>query len=204
MDNDLTTSDFYRKFDIAREKGEQFIPSDLRQKVSVQVIEDINRLDASSLNLEQFTENVVNLVRDQFGLYFVGLYLWNGETNWARLWAGSGTIGQLSKERGNPIFLEVSDVPISKAIKLNEIQLIDTIAVWSAKPYMADPLRPDTRLEMALPLQTGKGDVIGSLQICSCIPDSLGSSDIAVFMPITDQIASICADLFMKESGLKP
>jgi hypothetical protein len=97
MHKKVATSDFFRELDIAREKGEQFIPSDLRHKVSVQVIESINRLGASPLNLEQFTEQVVNLIRDWFGLYFVGLYLRKTESNWVQLWAGSGKLVNYQK-----------------------------------------------------------------------------------------------------------
>src|SRR5688572_6834477 len=166
--------DFYRKFDIAREKGEQFISPDSRQEVSLQVVEDISQLDISSLNLEQFADGVVNLIRDQFGLYLVSLYLLNDESEWFILLASSGEIGNSLKERRVRILLKVAYGPVSEAIKLNEAQLVDISALWSAKVYVADPFRPDTRLEMALPLRSQQ-KIIGALQICSCVPDSLSS-----------------------------
>jgi GAF domain-containing protein len=196
----LKTDDFLRKLDIARENGEQFIAPDLRQEMSLQVIKKIEQLDRLSLSLEQFAEEVVNLIRDQFGLYLVSLYLLNDESKWAALLAGSGEIGQLAKERRVPIFLKASDVPVSKAIQLNEVKLVDILALWLSEPYRANPHRPDTRLEMALPLRAQQ-KIIGALQICSCIPDSLSSSDIAIFMPIADQIASLLFDLIQKRSG---
>lgn len=201
MDDKLTTSDFYRKFDIAREKGEKFVNPDLRQKVGQRVVADIKQLDVSLLDLEQFTEKVVNLIRDRFGLYFVALYLLNDARNWVAYEAGSGTIGELLKERTDRLPLEASDVSFVTAIKLNETQLIDdVIALWSTKRYMANPFRPDTRAEIALPLQTQQ-DTVGSLLICSCIPDSLSSSDIAVFRLVADQVASVCTNLIRTEDG---
>jgi hypothetical protein len=199
MHDKLTMLQLNQLAKIAYEEGQNPVASHLRTEASLQIIENINKLDTSSLNLDQFTEKVANLIRDEFGLYFVGLYLLDLEGQRAILFAGSGEIGQALRKRLNPILPKHTDVPVAAAISFNKAQLIDN-NVMLAKPYLTNPYLPDTRLEMAIPLRV-HGNVIGALKICSCVPDSLNEEDIEIFMPIAEKIGSICADLIKAEYG---
>jgi GAF domain-containing protein len=144
------------------------------------------------------------------------------ESTFLYLLAGSGKIASLLRQRDNRILISREQSPLSKVIisgiayvafdsadgfvvealpeivqtKLNQYpecddkggEAIETLD----KAIFEDPLLPDTRSELALPLRTVE-NVIGALVIDSCVQGDFCKQDIAVFLPLADRIAFECA-----------
>jgi GAF domain-containing protein len=205
-------------FETAFEKGKNPVPPDLRQKVCVQLLAKIRRLNRNGLNLQEFIEQVVNLIRNELGFYFVRLFLLrdDGYRKTAVMCAGSGEIGPLLIERRHgfasiaPPFVGVIDTAIGSNVVIIGDPFTDGFMVSvlpegtdlepiqplqfreEIKGVTPDPLLPDTRIQMTIPLRTKEG-VIGALCIYSCIPDSLSQQDIPIFLPLADCIAQFCS-----------
>jgi hypothetical protein len=137
------------------------------------------------LDLQDLLSRVTTLVSERFGFYHVGIFLLDPSGGWAvlraasseggqrmlaggyRLRVGEGRMVGYVTDRGEPrIALDVRP----------DVALFDT------------PDLPDTRSEMALPLQA-RGEIIGALDVQSKDPEAFSDEDVAVLQTLADQVA---------------
>ena len=146
---------------------------------------EVSRAAASILDLETLTRQVVDLVRERFDLYYTGLFLLDPQGRYAVLEAGTGEAGQTMKNRGHR--LEVGGVSmVGAACAQRQARIALDVG---AEPVRFDnPLLPETRSEMALPLIVG-GAVLGALDVQSTLPAAFSEEDIAVLQLVADQVA---------------
>jgi GAF domain-containing protein len=155
---------------------------------------DVSRAAASILELEPLTRQVVELVRERFGLYYVGLFLLDDVGEYAVLEAGTGEAGHLMKERRHR--LEVGGTSMvgaacaqRQACVASDIDVEPPQDEASSRGLAAvDHLLPDTRSSMAVPLMVGD-HVLGALDLQSTQPDAFSEEDIAVLQLVADQVA---------------
>jgi GAF domain-containing protein len=145
----------------------------------------VGRAAASILELETLAHQVVELVRERFDLYYAGLFLLDGAGENAVLVAGSGEAGRIMKERGHKLGIGgMSMVGAACAQRRARIAL-DV----GAEPIRFDnPLLPQTRSEMALPLLVGDR-VLGAIDVQSAKQAAFSKEDIAVLQLVADQVA---------------
>jgi GAF domain-containing protein/HAMP domain-containing protein len=137
------------------------------------------------LSLSQLVKEAVNLVREQFGLYFVGIYLVNDTGEWALLQGGTGEIGQALLASGHRI--RVGEGTIGKSIA-NRSTLVTNSSDMEAIHRWITAL-PESGSEAALPLCT-QGKVIGALSLYSDNPNSFNEDQLIPIQRIADYIAS--------------
>ncbi|MFN2164703.1 MAG: GAF domain-containing protein, partial [Anaerolineae bacterium] len=146
---------------------------------------DVGRAAASILDLEALTQRVVDLVRDRFDLYYTGLFLLDPQGRYAVLEAGTGTAGQTMKNQGHK--LEVGGVSmVGTACARHQARI--ALDVGDEPVRFDNPLLPETRSEMALPLVAG-GAVLGAMDVQSTEPAAFSEEDIAVLQLVADQVA---------------
>jgi GAF domain-containing protein/HAMP domain-containing protein len=156
-----------------------------RRAIQLSTAADVGRAVASILELESLTGAVVDLIRERFDLYYAGLFLLDGEGRYASLEAGTGEPGHLMKEQGHR--LEVGGISmVGAACALGQARIAPDAG---AEPVRFDnPLLPDTRSEMALPLMVGNR-VLGALDVQSTVLAAFSEEDIAVLQLVADQVA---------------
>jgi signal transduction histidine kinase len=157
-----------------------------KRAVQLQASSEVGQRVTSVLELDELLPAVVESLQTRFGCYFVGVWLLNETKDQVVLHAGLGRDGSTPLERGWSIDL---DTPYS-------------IIVWTAKSgqaYRADDVAaddefqvmdalPDTRSEIALPLQVGQ-EIIGVLDIQSERLARFDDEDQQVLQTLTNQIA---------------
>ena len=138
---------------------------------------------------------VVELLRDRFGLYYVGLFLAEeaaderaGERaeSYAVLRAGTGWAGREMLEQGHRLVVG-GDSMIGQCVSTGESRL--ELDVHTAILRYRNPLLPDTRSEAALPLLT-RGRVIGALSIQSDRLRAFDEEELSIMQALADQVAS--------------
>jgi len=167
---------------------------------------DVSRAASSILDSNELMQSVVELIRLQFDLYYVGLFLLDPGDEWAILRAGTGEAGQAMLKRGHRIQYGTGMVGWSIAnaqprITLAErtrdeqiAEIASSLAMTSDRKHPKDPVRlatpelPDTRSEAAFPLRV-RGKVIGALTVQSVEFDAFGEIEISTFQSLADQIA---------------
>lgn len=155
-----------------------------RRAVQLTTAADVGRAAASILEPGALTRQVVELIRERFDLYYAGLFLLDGEGRYAVLEAGTGEAGHMMKERGHK--LEVGGVSmVGTACAQRRARI--ALDVGEEPVRFDNPLLPDTRSEMALPLMVG-ARVLGALDVQSTLPAAFSEEDIAVLQLVVDQI----------------
>ena len=159
---------------------------DLEQRASqLATAAEVGRAAASILELERLSRQVVDLVRDRFDLYYAGLFLLDDTGTQAVLEAGSGEAGRIMKERGHR--LEVGGLSmVGAACARREARIALDVGEESVR--FDNPLLPETRSEMALPLVVGDR-VLGALDVQSTQAAAFSQEDVAVLQLVADQVA---------------
>jgi GAF domain-containing protein/HAMP domain-containing protein len=131
----------------------------------------------------ELIRRVVDLIRDSFGLYYVGLFLVDEKKEYAILRAGTGDAGRLLVERGHRI--QVGEGMIGWCIEHSQSRV--ALEVGSDSIRLASPLLPATRSEAALPLRS-RGQVVGALTVQSDQEGAFNDAIVTVLQTMVDQV----------------
>ncbi|HSJ56706.1 MAG TPA: GAF domain-containing protein, partial [Anaerolineae bacterium] len=166
---------------------------------------EVGRAATSILDPNQLIREVVELIRERFGLYYVGLFLVqeseaHGSTGagreWAVLRAGTGRAGELMLKRGHRIRVGTGLIGWSIAhaqSRVAEAAEEDAPSgAWGASSSwdvrLATTELPDTRSEAALPLRS-RGQVLGAITVQDTRPAAFDEDMMAVLQTMADQVA---------------
>jgi len=167
----------------------EFIGS-LEQRVAertrnLQTAADVSSATTSVLDPDELLYQVVNLVRERFSLYYVGLFLLDEEKKFAVLRAGTGRAGRQMLDRGHRLEVGGSSM-IGRCIAREQARIALHIGAEAVRRY-ANPVLPDTRSELAMPLRS-RGQVIGAMTVQSDQESAFDETDIAVMQTMADQV----------------
>ncbi len=152
---------------------------------SLQAAAEVARTTTSVLDPDILAKQVVDLVRERFDLYYVGLFLLDEEYRFAVLHAGTGEAGQMMLAQGYKLEIGGTSM-IGQCIAKNQARVALDVG---QEPYRFDnPLLPQTRSEMALPLRS-RGRVIGAMTVQSARAAAFDETVIAVMQTMADQVA---------------
>lgn len=159
---------------------------DLEQRaVQLTTVAEVGRAATSTLDPGKLAQQTVDLLRERFDLYYAGLFLVDEAGEYAVLEAGTGEPGRTMKEQGHKLMVGGTSMVGAACAERKARIALDT----GAEPVrFANPLLPDTRSEMALPLVVG-GRVLGALDVQSIRPEAYTDEDIAVMQMAADQVA---------------
>lgn len=151
----------------------------------LQIASEVGRSATSILESEQLIQNAVNIIKERFDLYYVGLFLVDEKREWAVLKAGSGQAGQAMLKRGHRLRIGESSM-VGWSIVNAQARI--SLEAEEDPVRLATPDLPDTRSEAAIPLRS-HGQVIGALTIQSTQPRAFDTDMIAIFQAMADQVA---------------
>jgi signal transduction histidine kinase len=146
---------------------------------------------------------VVGLIQSKFDYYFTGIWLLNEQKIDLVLQASYGGDGSQLFEPGSIVFsLNTAPSIVALVCRTGEYYLANEVTI--DPHYRAIEKLPDTRSELALPLQVGR-NMIGVLDIHSEQGDAFDSEDKTVLQTLADQIAVAIrnAQLYKLEKKLR-
>ncbi|MEJ2556624.1 MAG: GAF domain-containing protein, partial [Anaerolineae bacterium] len=155
-----------------------------RRSLQLTASAEVSRTVTSILETDQLIRQVVELIREWFDLYYVGLFLVDAAREWAVLRAGTGEAGQAMLGRGHRIKIGEGMVGWSIAHAQARVALEagrDAVRLATAE-------LPDTRSEAALPLRS-RGQVIGALTVQSTQAGAFDQDTITALQTMADQVA---------------
>lgn len=121
-----------------------------RRSIQLQVAADIARDTTSVRDLQELLNGAVNQIRDRFGYYHAGIFLVDEHHEYAVLRAATGEAGRLMLEQEHK--LKVGEVGIVGYVSGTGQPRI-ALDVGVDAVYFKNPILPETRSEMALPLK---------------------------------------------------
>ena len=148
---------------------------------------DVGRAATSILDPRQLLSEAVNLITDRFGFYYTAIFTLDATGRTAILREATGEAGRVLKERGHQLEVN-SQSMVGTAIvtRRARIALAERMGVEGVR--FANPLLPDSRSEIALPLIVGER-VIGALDVQSIQADAFDETNAALLQSMADQIA---------------
>ncbi len=165
----------------------QRLLSDVQRRASrLLAAAEISRVTTSILTLDELLPQAVNLIRERFDLYYAGIFLVDEGQRWAILRAGTGEAGRVMLERNHR--LEVGGASmIGACVAQGEARI--TFDTQRETVHRRNPLLPETRSELALPLFS-RGRVIGAMTIQDTRPGAFTQEDITTLQTMADQLAN--------------
>jgi GAF domain-containing protein/HAMP domain-containing protein len=151
----------------------------------LQTSAEVGRTAASVLEPDEVLRQVVNLISDRFGFYYAAVFIVDSSGRYAVLREATGAAGRTLKEQHHQ--LEVSGQSmVGYAITRRQPRI--ALDVGEDAVRFANPLLPDTRSEIALPLMVGD-QVLGALDVQSTQAAAFDEASAAVLQSMADQIA---------------
>ncbi|HNT74903.1 MAG TPA: GAF domain-containing protein [Anaerolineae bacterium] len=140
---------------------------------------------ASLLDVDELLQEVVEVIRQRFELYYVALFIVDAAREWAVQRAGTGETGQARVARGHRLPVAGSSM-IGWCIVNSQARIAQEAEKDEVR--VVSPELPDTRSEVALPLRS-RGQVIGALSLQSDRPNAFDQAALAVLQTMADQVA---------------
>ncbi len=154
---------------------------------NLDVAAKVSREATSATDAEQLLVRVIDMLCDEFDLYHAQVYLLDDIALNAVLAYSRGSIGEKLLQQNQKIPVG-SRTMVGQVAATGEMLLVNDTHIPGVIPYQRNPLLPDARGEITLPLTVG-GKVIGVLDIFSARVDTFGSGETRVLALLADQFA---------------
>lgn len=152
----------------------------------LETVADITGRINATPDLDQLLNELVNHVKQSFDYYHVHVYLIDPNRQNLVLRAGVGEAGAQMKAQGHYTPLDAPTSPVARAARNNEVVNIQN--VHEMEDWAANPLLPDTRAEMAVPL-VHEGEVVGVLDVQADRVAALDKNDANLLRSLANQVA---------------
>jgi signal transduction histidine kinase/CheY-like chemotaxis protein len=137
------------------------------------------------LDINELLPKTVDIICDAYNFYYAGVFLVDKAGEFAVLRAGRGEPGRIMMENHHKLAVGGNSM-IGACTARNEARIsldVDTERVWYPNPVL-----PDTRSEMALPLAIGDR-VIGAVTVQSVEAAAFSDEDISSLQAMANQLA---------------
>ncbi|MBP7688766.1 MAG: GAF domain-containing protein [Thermoflexales bacterium] len=153
----------------------------------LQASAEVGRAATSILDPDQLLRESVQLITARFGFYYAAVFLTDDLGQWALLReaSGPGDVAWVLKQSGHKLQIGGKSM-VSAAITQRQPRI--ALDVGTEAVRFANPLLPDTRSEIALPLIVGDR-VLGALNVQSVQMAAFDEASATVLQTMADQIA---------------
>jgi PAS domain S-box-containing protein len=156
------------------------------QTRDLQTVTEVSRQVSTILNLQELLPRVVELTKESFLLYHAHIYLLDEERGILKLAAGSGDAGRLMVARGHAIDANHPHSIVARAAREHQPVIANNVTI--AEDFLPNPLLPDTRSELAVPLMVGE-TLVGILDVQADEFDRFSTDDAQVMSTLASQVA---------------
>jgi len=153
----------------------------------LEIVADMGTTTASILDTDQLLQKVVDLTKERFHLYHSHIYLLDQEGKKLVLKAGAGEPGRIMAAEGHSISLDQEQSLVARAGR--ERVGVTVNDVTEVPDFLPNPLLPDTRSELAVPMLAGN-NLVGVFDIQSEQIGRFSDSDISIQTTLAAQLAS--------------
>ena len=166
--------------------GEAF--EDVRRRAAeLATVAEVSTATSTILESKRLLQEVVDLTKERFHLYHSHIYLLDENGENLVLAAGAGEPGRFMVAEGRSIPLDREQSLVARAAR--ERKGVTVNDVTTAPDFLPNPLLPDTRSELAVPMIVG-GSVIGVFDIQSEQVGRFTDSDVNIQTTLAAQLAT--------------
>jgi GAF domain-containing protein len=166
--------------------------STLEQRVAartrdLEIVAEVGTATATILESNRLLQEVVDLTKERFSLYHSHIYLLDDERKNLVLTAGASEPGRVMAAEGHSIPLDREQSLVARAAR--ERKGVTVNDVTQAPDFLPNPLLPNTRSELAVPMIVG-GKVIGVFDIQSEQVGRFTDADVNIQTTLAAQLAT--------------
>ena len=158
----------------------------LRRAAEMETVAVVSAAAASVLDTDDLLQAVSDLTKDNFGLYHAHIYLLDETGENLVLAAGAGEAGRAMLERGHRIPKNREHSLVARAARTQSGVVSNDVT--QEPDFLPNPLLPDTKSEMAIPMISGD-KLIGVLDVQAAAVNRFDDNDMQVQSTLGSQIA---------------
>jgi GAF domain-containing protein len=183
-ERELATSFQQRSLEL-EEQVEERTQGLQRRALQLQTTSDIAKLAAEFSDPRDLMAQVIDIIQDRFGFYHASIFIMDEFGAWAELAASTGEAGKRMLARRHR--LAVGSASIVGWVTSNRLPRI-AMDVETDPFHFKNPLLPETRAEIAVPLLVGPR-LLGVLDIQSSDPAAFTEADVRTMEAIAGEMA---------------
>ncbi|MCP4363390.1 MAG: GAF domain-containing protein [Chloroflexi bacterium] len=146
---------------------------------------EVGRAISQIRDINALLTKAVTLIQEHFNLYYTQIYLADETQEKLILRAGTGEIGQSLLAQGHMLFIDGSSINGRVAARKEAVIVADT---ENSDIFHPNPLLPETRSEMAVPLII-QDNVVGVIDLQSNQANALSEDNLPTFTALAGQLA---------------
>ncbi|HVO69224.1 MAG TPA: PAS domain S-box protein, partial [Aggregatilineaceae bacterium] len=170
----------------AEAEREQLLRQTRTRAAELATVAEVSRQATTILNVDHLLATVADLIQENFGWYHVQIYLLDEKGKTLSLVAAPGEIGRQLVAQKLGIPLRSRQSLVARAARTQQCVVVNDVTQDPA--YLAHPLLPDTRSEMAVPMVAGD-TLIGVLNVEADRLDRFGTEDVNIHTTLAAQVA---------------
>jgi GAF domain-containing protein/HAMP domain-containing protein len=167
-----------------QEKREDLEKQVNQRTAQLRASNEVARAANATLNPDELISKVVNLITAEFDYYYAAIFIVEDNGRWAVLRDATGSAGQILKSRRHRLQVGTNSM-VGSAISSKEARI--ALDVGESAQRFNNPLLPNTRSEIALPLIVGDR-VIGALDVQSVREADFKAEDIDTLQSMANQV----------------
>lgn len=157
-----------------------------KRAAELEIVTRVSAAASSIAETEQLMQEVVNLIKVSFDLYHAHFYVLNDVRDALVLSIGAGEVGRKLLEKGHTIPLTQPNSLVVRAAVTGKGVIENDL--YAAPGYLANPLLPESRSSMAIPMIVGD-EVLGVLNVQSDVVNHFTDEDVRIQTTLAAQIA---------------
>ena len=157
-----------------------------KQTRQLETMVEISQRLTVHLEVNELTDSVVGQVRDDFDFYQTHIYLLDEDDDKLVVVAGTGPAGARLRTQRHHIPLRAERSLVARAARSGEAVIVNNVQETSE--WLPNPLLPDTRSEMAIPIISG-GRVSGVIDVQQNSVDGFDEGDVKLIRSLANQVA---------------
>ena len=157
---------------------------------------EISRETSTTLDQDELLAHTIKLIQSRFNFYHASIFLIDSTGEYAVVQESTGDAGRQMKTEGHK--LKIGSQSVIGYVTQNKKPLVVN-DVTQDPTHKFNPLLPDTRAELGLPILLGD-QILGALDVQSTVPYAFSPDDIEVLQILANQLAVAInnANLFMQ------
>ena len=156
-----------------------------RRAVQLQTASEIAKMASEALEPSILMGQAIEMIRARFGFYHASIFMMDETGNWAQLAASTGDAGRSMLARRHR--LASGSASIIGWVTANRLPRV-ALDVEKDPFHFKNPLLPETRSEMAVPLLVGKR-LLGALDVQSTDANAFAEDDLRTLEAIASELA---------------
>jgi GAF domain-containing protein len=166
-------------------QNSRIIAESQRRAYQLQTSAEIAQETSTTLDQDELLKNAVKLIRDRFNFYHASIFLMDVTGEYAVIQESTGEAGRQMISEGHR--LQVGSQSVIGYVTQNKEPLVVN-DVTQDPTHRFNPLLPDTRAELGLPIILGD-KLLGAIDVQSTTPFSFSTDDIEVLQILANQLA---------------